>query len=94
MPVETGRCTKTEMNQRLCRLCNLVEVGNEKHYFVTCTHSAITEERGEMLTLVRCINPQISQLSENTRMVYLMSFIDENIMRPVAKFLHSLLRHM
>ena len=88
------RYTKTEVNQRLCQLCNLAEVGDEKHYLVRCTQSAITEERGEMLTLVHRISPQFSQLSENTRMVYLMSFIDGNIMRPVAKFLHSLLRHM
>jgi len=94
MPVETGRYTKTEVNQRLCQMCNLSEVGDEKHYLVRCTQSAITEERGEMLTLVHRISPQFSQLSENTRMVYLMSFIDENIMRPVAKFLNSLLRHM
>lgn len=35
-PVETGRWSGTEFNERVCTICNMNEVGTELHYILKC----------------------------------------------------------
>ncbi|MES9902847.1 MAG: reverse transcriptase family protein [Sedimenticola sp.] len=36
-PIETGRWSGTEMEDRICNICNLNEIGSEQHYILRCT---------------------------------------------------------
>ena len=36
LPIETGRWRGVSRNDRLCHLCNLEDIGDEYHYYMTC----------------------------------------------------------
>lgn len=44
-PVETGRWSGLEFNERICTLCNANEIGTEKHYLLNCAFFRIQREQ-------------------------------------------------
>ncbi|MES9881385.1 MAG: reverse transcriptase family protein [Sedimenticola sp.] len=44
-PIETGRWSGTELSDRICNVCNLREVGSEKHYILICPYFSTEREQ-------------------------------------------------
>ena len=45
-PIEQGRYENIERQNRTCKLCNQ-DIGDEEHYFMSCTHHAFTMLRAQ-----------------------------------------------
>ena len=91
LPVETGRYLQVARTERLCKLCIMQQVGDEIHYFCKCPYAPIAADRNVMLKEIYSTNRQLEILDEVSKFHYLMALTDVNMMRPVAKFLYSLL---
>ena len=48
LPVETGRYKNIHYNDRICKHCDLNEIGNKHHYLMSC--------RNTMFRIVRNLN--------------------------------------
>ena len=60
LPIEVGRWSGIQINQRLCSFCN--ELGDEFHYLMTCKHFEL--ERKYYLKRYYYIRPNIVKFGQ------------------------------
>ena len=60
LPIEVGRWSGIQINQRLCSFCN--DLGNEFHYLMTCKHFEL--ERKHYLKRYYYIPPNIVKFGQ------------------------------
>ena len=56
LTVETGRYNNVPYNDRLCRLCELNEVGDEHHFLMSCTNMKFIDLRTKFIDNLYKIN--------------------------------------
>ena len=57
-PVETLRYKKLPRSERLCKICNKQQIGDEEHYLINCNNHYMREERETYLIKMRKTNTQ------------------------------------
>ena len=41
LPIETGKWFNIPKENRICKICNIKEIGDEFHYLLNCTEAVI-----------------------------------------------------
>jgi hypothetical protein len=54
LPIQRGRVINVPLNERLCTLCNLEEIGDEFHYLFVCENDEIKASRKKHLCNFFC----------------------------------------
>ena len=69
LPIETGRWNNTPLENRLCTLCEMNDIGDEYHYLFICNF--FTDQRKHLLKSYYYVKPSILKFNElmNTRRI-------------------------
>ena len=59
LPIETGRWFNIPRENRICKLCNSSDIGDEFHYLFKCTDVSIKNSRVMYLSKYFFLNPNI-----------------------------------
>lgn len=78
LPITTGRYNSTNIQERICHLCDLNEIGDEQHYIFKCKHF-ITER-------VTYISQTGHNSQDKTRLEALFNTKNVQQMKNLAKF--------
>lgn len=85
--IETGRYTtpKTEVENRICKNCNLNLIEDEKHFLLVCPK--FNDSRKELLD--KCFNNNVTvHSSTESKFLWLLSNEDSLVCKSVAKFIN------
>ena len=91
LTIETGRYNNTPYNDRLCRFCDLNEVGDEHHFLMSCKNIKLLSLRSKFFEDLYKINSSFKLFSSEELFMYIMAMKDESIMKLVAKFCFEVL---
>ena len=86
-----GRYNNTPHNDRLCRFCDLNEVGDEHHFLMSCKNIKLLSLRSKFSEDVYKINSSFKLFSLEELFMYIVAMKDESIMKLVAKFCFEVL---
>mgnify|MGYP006890314000 CR=1 FL=1 len=64
LPIEKGSWLGIPRHERVCRLCNANQVGDEFHYLFSCPFFKILEKHN-YIGHVNCLNPSIFTLKKS-----------------------------
>ena len=94
LPVEVLRYTKpiVDREKRICNICSMKKVGDEKHYLLECNNKGMADVRAKFLDNVQKICPQMNAFSPDNIMTYCISMKDEKFQELTANFVHDLYR--
>ena len=90
LTVETGRYNNTPYNDRICKLCNLNKVGDERHFLMSCTNIKFINLRTKFIENLFKINSPFRQFLAKD-CLHIINMKDESIMRLVAKYCFEVL---
>ena len=85
LTVETGRYNNVPYNDRLCRLCELNEVGDEHHFLMSCTNMKFIDLRTKFIDNLYKINRFFNLFTSKNLFIYIMAMKDKSIMKLVGK---------
>jgi hypothetical protein len=88
LPVETGRYNNVPYNDRLCKHCDINEIGNESHFLMSCRNSKFISLRNIFINNLCKINRLFTQ---QDIFRYIMAIQDKTIMNLVAKYCYDIL---
>ena len=91
LTVETGRYNNTPYNDRICELCNLNEVGDERHFLMCCTNINFINFRTKFTENLFKINSSFRQFLAKDLFIYIIAMKDESILTLVAKYCFEVL---
>lgn len=89
LPIEKGRWLGIPRNERVCKLCDKNQLGDEFHYLFSCPH--FQEARNKYIGHVNCINPNMytlkyvmceSDLYKLKGICYFVSLINKTLKTP------------
>ena len=92
LPIEVLRYKNTNRDERLCKICDLRERGDEEHYLLTCKNNKIKCLRNTFIEKIRNEVSQLVNFSEQNIIDYCMNMNDLNIQRTTAVFIQNLLK--
>lgn len=69
--IETGRFRSVPLDNRLCQLCNMQEIEDEKHFIVNC--AAYIDIRNVMYNKVITKNRQFLEKTDTEKCIYLLT---------------------
>ena len=84
LTVETGRDNNTPYNDRLCRFCDLNEVGDEHHFLMSSKNIKLLSLRSKFFE-------DLYKINSSFKLFPRMAMKDEPIMKLVAKFCFEVL---
>lgn len=87
LPVQSGRYSQIPRAQRICKICNDGQVGDELHLLFNCKQSDIVIERQLLLYNIYKAIPQLEDQPLIFQFKYLLQCSDESIMIGLGKFL-------
>ena len=90
-PIERMRYTKTKQEERICKICNLNQVGDEMHYLLNCTNTKIETQRKEFINDIKNVQPQFSHFEHINIIKYCLNMADSLIFNPFANFINNIL---
>ena len=92
LPVEILRYNKKYPNRedRTCNICELNEVGDEKHYLYKCRNGAVADVRSNFFKSIKETCPQLAYFKDEDIITYCISMKDESIQEPTALFVKEL----
>ena len=91
LPIEKGRQSGIERSIRICKLCNINEIGDEKHYFFKCSHKDFVSIRNTFKENVYKLCNQLELFSENSLFVYLLSLKDKHLVNITGDYRSKIL---
>ena len=91
LPVETGRYNNVQYEDRVCRLCNLNEVGNEQHYLMSCSNEKFANLRNVFIDNLYIINNAFRLFRMQDLFYYVLAMHDRSIMKLVSKYIYDIL---
>ena len=91
LTVETGRYNNVPYNDRLCRLCELNEVGDEHHFLMSCTNMKFIDLRTKFIDNLYKINGFFNLFTSKNLFIYIMAMKDKSIMKLVGKYCFDVL---
>ena len=91
LPIERGRYHRPKIPRhlRICTLCNS-GIGDEVHAIFECRNKEIIILRDTYLTRIKTISPQINELTNNGKLLYLLKASDHDIIRITCQWLCKL----
>ena len=92
LPVETGRYSNIPHDERLCKYCNLNEVGNEEHNLMQCNHARFSGLRAEFTFRLYQANNSFRFFNNNELFMYIVTMKDKSISSLVAKYCFDVLQ--
>ena len=91
LPVETGRYNNVPYNDRLCKHCDINEIGNEYHFLMSCRNSKFISLRNIFINNLCKINRSFCLFTQQDIFRYIMAIQDKTIMNLVAKYCYDIL---
>ena len=91
LPIEKGRHSGIERSSRICKLCSINEIGDEKHYFLKCSHINFVTIRNAFKENVYKLSNQLKLFSENSLFVYLLSVKDKHLVSITGDYISKIL---
>ena len=85
MPIVSGRYSNTPIDERLCKLCQLNEIGDEFHYLFKCNF--FSDDRVKYISKYYFISPN------TVKMTQLFEGTDSKEMLKLAKFISIIMKH-
>ena len=85
------RYTKTEQEERICKICNLNQIGDEMHYLLNCANTKIETQRKEFINDINNVQPQFSHFEHINIVKYCINMADSLIFNPFANFINNIL---
>ena len=83
LPIETGRCTNTLREERICHLCN-VGLGTEFHFLFECTSADVQSLR------CKCIPIYYTRYASMYKMKGLLSLCNVKVLKIFSLFISKL----
>ena len=90
-PIEKLRYKNIKREERICTICNLNEIGDEKHYLFKCDNKNIKRCRTEFKIKVQTINPQLEYFDLDNSITYCITMNDELMHGETATFLENII---
>ena len=91
LPIERLRYKNTTREERICKICNLNEIGDENHYLLKCENKNIKRSRTEFKIKIQTINPQFEYFDMENCVNYCISMNDELMHGVTAQFIENIL---
>ena len=91
LPIESGRYKGINRDNRICKLCNTNDLGDEKHYMFHCSHESFTEHREMFFKALFTYAPNLQGLSNDELFRLIFSSIDFFVLSNLARFLFYIL---
>ena len=85
MPIVAGRYSNTPLDDRICKICQMNEIGDEFHYLFNCTF--FSPQRARHLKRYYYTPPNMYKMTQ------LFESSDFNEMLNLAKFAHIIVSH-
>ena len=86
LPIETGRRSGIIRSDRICTKCDHNIMGDESHALFTCNNECLRKLRGIYYNKILTISPQLSQMSHNDKLLYILSNHDIDILPITAQW--------
>jgi hypothetical protein len=81
----TGRYNNVPYNDRLCKHCDINEIGNEYHFLMSCRNSKFISLRNIFMNNLCKINRSFCLFTQQDIFRYIMAIQNKTIMNLVAK---------
>ena len=87
LPIETGRWFNIPRENRICKLCNSKDIGDEFHYLLKCTDAVIQSSRIQNLSKYYQSNPNVIKfenlfnVTKKKELIKICNFVDTIISR-------------
>ena len=91
LPVETGRYKNIPYCDRVCRHCDLNEVGDEQHYVTSCRNTMFATSRQDFIDDLYKINHSFIFFKLEDLFHYVMAMHDTSIMRRLSEYCYDIL---
>ncbi len=88
LEIETGRYTRTPVEERLVNLCNLQERESEEHCLIRC--ELYPDIRQTLFCTAFLINPDFDHFNDTDKLCFILS--NEKMIPNTAKFCHDILK--
>ena len=70
LPVEVMRYQQIKREERICPICKLDEIGDERHYLLKCENGKIQKVRETLRSTIKRIQPQCANFQDKEIMKY------------------------
>ena len=91
IPVETGRYKNIPYNDRICKHCDLNEIGNEQHYLLSCSNTMFRTLRNKFIDNLYKINKSLMLFNTEDLFHYVLAMKDKNIIKISSKYCFDIL---
>ena len=91
LPVETGRYKNIPYNDRICKHCDLNEIGNEQHYLMSCSNTMFRTLRNKFIDNLYKINRSLMLFNMQDLFHYVLAMKDKNIIKISSKYCFDIL---
>ena len=93
-PIEIMRYNKKKINreERICKICNIEEKGDEEHYLLRCRNVELEHIRKNFLQEVRESTPILQNFSDQNIIDYGMILHDERIQIHMATYVMKIMK--
>ena len=87
LPIETGKWFNIPRENRICKLCNSKDIGDEFHYLLKCTDAVIQSSRIQNLSKYYQSNPNVIKfenlfnVTKKKELIKICKFLDTIIER-------------
>ena len=92
LPIEKGRQSGILRKDRLCTLCNENEIGDEKHYFLKCSHEKFLSIRNMFKENLYRINSNLTLLPDDSLFIYLIALKDKEFTHLTGEYVFKILQ--
>ena len=83
LKIETGRHTKTPIDERTCDLCDNKDIEDEQHFLIHCPF--YNKERKNLFIIAKKYNADFNILTDKCKFKFIME--NDNISMPLAKYI-------
>ena len=88
-PIETGRYSGICRDNRICPLCS-TDIGDEKHYFLSCANVYLNNLRIEFKQQLLKINSSFNMLDDDSLFLYLIALHDNSVINFISNYIYNI----
>ena len=89
LPIEIGRLRNITLKDRICKYCDVNEIGDEYHFLINCKNVAIKALRQNLFDKIGFMTPQFFSLPKKSQFIYLLAGTDTTILNDTCKFIQK-----
>ena len=87
--IETGRYSGIDRDNRTCPLCS-TDIGDEKHYFLSCANVYLNNLRIEFKQQLLKINSFFNMLDDDSLCLYLIALHDNSVINFISNYIYNI----